>query len=300
MRVLFDFLILYAALAVAQKHSTCPTPTLSYLVESDGAYNASALSCLDKCIVQGHCCTGNGSGCQMASCAQGCSIATVVPDELTCNNTCMNMTGHCDYTVGPYHFELCGGCPQKWLNPDTLQPEILPGGQPWWPPGWQIPGCGSCNAGPYAGCECMVGCRFSFNQAVVPVPPVDPPAPPDIPIPPAPWPNANGTGFNFSVVFSDHAVLQQAPAAAAVYGPTGTLDDTAVVTVTVTPSNGSPYTVPASVSTGRWKALLKPTPDTHGAITYKITATCTSGCNGTSATLNDVVFGDVWYCAGRE
>lgn len=260
-----------------------------------------AASCDDKCLTLNNCCLGNASSCQMASCQQGCRIATVVPDEATCNATCINMTNHCDYKVGPFEFELCGGCSLKWLNPETLQPEILAGNYPWWPPGWQIPGCGSCNAGPYAGCECMTACFMSFNPDFAPLAPVDPPSPPDRPMPPAPWPSANGTGFNFSVVFSDHVVLQQAPAMAAVYGQTGAADSSAVVSVTVTPSSGSAYTVPAVVADGRWKALLRPTADSGRATTYSITATCASGCTGAaSVTLNDVVFGDVWYCAGQS
>ena len=32
---------------------------------------------------------------------------------------------------------------------------------------------------------------------------------------------------------------------------------------------------------------------------YKITVACTSGCSGT-ASLEDVTFGDVWYCFGQS
>ena len=75
----------------------------------------------------------------------------------------------------------------------------------------------------------------------------------------------------------------------------------ATISVTVTPSTGETYTVPAAVAGGRWKALLRPTPDSQGATTFNITATCAVGCGGASpVTLLDVVFGDVWYCAGQS
>ena len=216
----------------------------------------------------------------------GCMIGSIAPDEATCNATCASAK-NCVLNYGPYHFSMCGYCPNKWLDPATLQPVILPGGEPWWPPGFEINGCDQGT--------CELGCRMAFDSSLAPPPPVEPPSPPDVPEPPAPWPSNNGTGFNFSVVFSDSVVLQQAPAKAAVYGQTGAADSNAVVSVTVTPSSGDPYTVPATVTAGRWKALLEPTPDTHQNITYTITASCASGCTGASSvTLSDVVFGDVW------
>jgi len=105
-------------------------------------------------------------------------------------------------------------------------------------------------------------------------------------------------GFNFSVTLSSHMVLQQAPAAAAVYGNVGSASAGAQVTVTVTPSAGTPYSVPAAITGGRWKALLRPTAASTTGVTYTVAAACVAGCTG-SATLEDVVFGDVWYCAGQ-
>ena len=113
-----------AALASAQ-HWTCPalkSPALGMSFAVTPAAVGAAASCDDKCLTLNNCCLGNASSCQMASCQQGCRIATVVPDEATCNATCINMTNHCDYKVGPFEFELCGGCSLKWLNPETLQP----------------------------------------------------------------------------------------------------------------------------------------------------------------------------------
>jgi hypothetical protein len=253
--------------------------------------------CYDRCFDSGRCCVGNGSACAMPSCVMGCSIGSVAPDEATCNATCSAAYGKCSYSYNGYSFGMCGGCPLRWLDPATLTTEVLPGNYPIWPPGFNVGGCTSCGD---VHDECMVGCVMQFNPSYAPGPAPPPNAPPDTPFPPAPWPNAAGSGFNFSVVFSDHAVLQQAPAMAAVFGPTGTSGSAAVVSVTVTPSSGSPYTVPATVVDGRWKAFLNPTPDDAGATTFTITATCASGCNGTTVELNDIVFGDVWYCAGRK
>ena len=227
-------------------------------------------------------------------------MGTVSASEAACNATCAAASGKCSIDVPPFHFDMCEGCANRWLDPSTMQPVILPGAEPFWPPGFQIAGCSSCDD---VHDECMLGCVLQFNPSVAPGPPVDPPSPPDVPEPPAPWPSANGTGFNFSVVFSDSIVLQQSPAMTAVYGQTGSAGSGAVVSVTVTPSagGGAPYTVPAAVAAGRWKALLRPTPDSFGNVTFVITAACASGCTGAaSVSLSDVVFGDVWYCAGQS
>lgn len=175
---------------------------------------------------------------------------------------------------------------QRWLNPNTLEPEVLPGAEPFWPPGFELPPCSSSDAG-----ECSLGCALAFNPQLAPIVP-SPAPPPARPTPPAPWPNPS-PGFNFSVALSSHMVLQQGPGAAAVFGAVGSDDAAAEIEVTVTPSGGgAPYTVPAAVSGGRWKALLRPTAAAPG-VTYTIVATCAAGCGGAanqSVALEDVVF----------
>ena len=131
-------------------------------------------------------------------------------------------------------------------------------------------------------------------------------APPPAPAPPV---------FGFSPVFGDWMVLQQAPAAAAVYG-TAT-SSTKSVTVTVSDGKTS-YDVVAKVGkdathqpigyvvpgTGAqlpyealtWKAVLHPA--TAGG-DYTITAKCTGCTNTTTATLQHATFGDMWYCSGK-
>jgi len=118
-------------------------------------------------------------------------------------------------------------------------------------------------------------------------------------------------------------VLQQSPAAAAVYGPMPTDWILAAGTegVTVTISDGkTSYDVIAEVgkdathqpygyvdpSSGAqlpitpmtWKAVLHPT---AAGGDYTITAKC-SGCaaNASTATLNHATFGDMWYCTGQS
>lgn len=223
----------------------------------------------------------------------GCSIATQVASEAACNSTCTSAAG-CSFKVGPFDFQMCSVCPNRWLDPSTLQPVILPGSQPWFPPGFSLPSCSSCDDQKE---ECNLGCRLAFNPSLNPTPAPTPAPPAPVPLPPAPWPNT-GPGFNFSVTLSSHMVLQQAPNAASVYGNTGGTSDSDTVKVTLTPSSGQPVTVMASVAGGRWRALLPPTA-ADPSLSYNITAECVSGCAG-SATLVDVIFGDVYWCAGQS
>jgi hypothetical protein len=122
--------------------------------------------------------------------------------------------------------------------------------------------------------------------------------------------------FGFSPVLGDFMVLQQSPAAAAVYGPVSA--GTKGVTVTVSDGKTS-YDVIAKVGkdathqpygyvdpkTGEqlpvtaktWKAVLHPT---AAGGDYTITAKCTGCTNITTATLSNVTFGDMWYCSGQS
>ena len=109
-------------------------------------------------------------------------------------------------------------------------------------------------------------------------------------------------------------MLQRAPARAAVYGYLGSGHGLGAgaasgsVRVTVSVANVAQgaaalgdardkYTVNATVDTraGTWKAFLRPAP---AGGSYSIRAACVAGCKG-EATLSDVTFGDVWYCAGQ-
>eukprot|EP00040_Diaphanoeca_grandis_P043546 m.9603 g.9603 ORF g.9603 m.9603 type:complete len:763 (+) comp7821_c0_seq1:110-2398(+) len=275
---------------------------------------AAAASCEERCIGAGHCCTGNISSCQHPSCYMGCEIAVQLKTETQCNQTCnstreamrkyvtanpnvgnMSKPEECTLTVGNQVYQMCGDCAQRWLDPTTLSPVVLPGQQPWWPPGFNLPSCGSCDA---LETECELGCVLAFNPTLAPKPP-KPQPPPDTPLPPAPWPESDSV-LNFSATHSSHMVLQQSPAQASVYGHVGTVrSGTVAVVVTVT-GGADMYKVNAVVTNGRWKAVLRPTNATSSTSSaYTITATCASGCTGT-VSLDDVVFGDVWYCSGQS
>eukprot|EP01043_Picozoa_sp_COSAG02_P047065 COSAG02_NODE_4471_length_5328_cov_3.132721_7_plen_278_part_00 len=132
-------------------------------------------------------------------------------------------------------------------------------------------------------------------------------------LPPAPPPPS----FGFSPVLGDYMVLQQSPAAAAVYGAVP--ESATGVTVTVTSSDGkSSYSVVAKVGKDAthqpngyvdpsganlpvhnftWKAVLHPT---AAGGDYSIMAKCTGCTNTTTATLAHVTFGDMWYCSGQS
>eukprot|EP01059_Diplonema_ambulator_P035412 TRINITY_DN8316_c0_g1_i1.p1 TRINITY_DN8316_c0_g1~~TRINITY_DN8316_c0_g1_i1.p1 ORF type:complete len:603 (+),score=66.30 TRINITY_DN8316_c0_g1_i1:57-1865(+) len=102
--------------------------------------------------------------------------------------------------------------------------------------------------------------------------------------------------ISFSDHVQDHMVLQQQPAKAAVYG---TLDTAGTPSVSVEVSGTETYTVAGKVVGSQWVAYLKPS---NAGGNYTITVTCT-GCGSTgpnTASIQDVTFGDVWYCAGQS
>jgi sialate O-acetylesterase len=105
-------------------------------------------------------------------------------------------------------------------------------------------------------------------------------------------------------------VLQQQPEQAAVYGYLGNTScngkTSGCISVTLKDGKGTVVkTVDATITLTnattkayRWKALLPPTA-TGGP--YSITAACAAGapCNDT-VTIDDVMFGEVWFCAGQS
>ena len=128
---------------------------------------------------------------------------------------------------------------------------------------------------------------------------------------PRPVPNA---GVSFSGVFASQMVLQRAPAQAAVYGWCGDVgrgaqlfsrcNFTSGATVEITmkaaavdSASAVAFTTKTPItSDGTWKALL---PATAAGGSWTISAACT-GCGNTSASvLEDVTFGDVYFCSGQ-
>ena len=117
-----------------------------------------AASCEQRCINSGNCCTGNSSGCQHPSCQIGCVIGAGSSSVADCNATCLAAKG-CSFTFKGQTFQMCGGCSARWVDPQTLQPAVLPGEVPYWPPGYGYPGCGSCDT-----TQCQLGCMMAFDS----------------------------------------------------------------------------------------------------------------------------------------
>ena len=144
-------------------------------------------------------------------------------------------------------------------------------------------------------------CLMAHLAAAAPVPVVHAPAPP----PPA-------SGVRFSGVFSSQMVLQR-DAATAVFGWCGTAGQGAQVfsrctfaagaTVEVTMSSTADSTRLFTTHTpiagdGTWKALL---PAMGAGGSYSVSAACTHGCgNSSAAVLEDVTFGDLYFCSGQS
>jgi hypothetical protein len=146
----------------------------------------------------------------------------------------------------------------------------------------------------------------------------------------APPPPPPSLFWGFDAAFGDNMVLQKAPASAAIYGYLDTASATGV-SVTVYSNGTALYTVQAKLNVTNqpfgptwgirpcskvscppyemntftpfsfplptWKVLLPPTPVGGN---YTIVAQC-NGCNSTMIhTISNVIFGDVWYCAGQS
>ena len=96
----------------------------------------------------------------------------------------------------------------------------------------------------------------------------------------------------FDKTLGSNMVLQQAPARATVYGSIVGLGGCAL-DVALVDSSGIETSLPVDVSGTRWSAQLSPM---GPGGSFKIVATA----GASSASLSNVVFGDVWYCAGQS
>ena len=153
---------------------------------------------------------------------------------------------------------------------------------------------------------------------------VNAPPPPPLPV----------LTFAFDSAFGDNMLLQQAPSMASIYGfiDFNASITNAVVHVTLTPEQGTPVTLQATLNVteqtfgpdwgvrpctscpdidppfnpfipptplASWKVLLPPMP---AGGNYTVSADC-MGCSAdypTSILIVNVTFGDMWYCTGRE
>lgn len=138
--------------------------------------------------------------------------------------------------------------------------------------------------------------------------------------------------FGFDSAFGDNMLLQASPSKSAVYG---FLDYAAsmagaVVHVTLTPVSGTPITVEATLNItyqtfgpdwgvrpcascpdidapfnpfggplASWKALLPPQPAGGNFTVTAVCVGCTSSAPST-ASISNVVFGDMWFCTGQS
>jgi len=116
-------------------------------------------------------------------------------------------------------------------------------------------------------------------------------------------------GLWFAGTLTDSAVLQRAPAGAALYGavtPGAFAPGAATVSVTLSgTAAGGAAALPVAVSSpvaddGSWKVVLPP--QAAGG-NFSATATC-SGCAAlpfmSPRTISDLTFGDVWMCSGQS
>ena len=236
-------------------------------------------TCAEKCAVNGHCCIGTTSADQRPSCAMGCLIALKKPTLESCNKTCTAAQEKCTFKVDSnLTLNMCYSCPERWQPPGTGHPG-------YWPPGFQLPSCSSGDP-----LECFLGCQFAFNASLKPVSPTGAPTPAPRPVPPVPVDQA----LNFSSTLGSHMVLQQSPARSSVYGFYNAKEEkNASIRVTVSGANQS-YTINASTDgSGRWKAVLAPG-NAGDIISIKVST------RHEAVKLEDVIFGDVWYCAGQS
>jgi len=99
--------------------------------------------------------------------------------------------------------------------------------------------------------------------------------------------------FSLAHVFTDHVVLQRAPAAALLWG---TAPPGATVRTTFA---GTSYSSTAGAD-AVWRQRLPPQPASPAtnATGATLTFTCSSGAP--SLSLNDVLFGDVYLCGGQS
>lgn len=98
-----------------------------------------------------------------------------------------------------------------------------------------------------------------------------------------------GGTLRFASYYGDHMVLQKAPERAVVwgYGP----EDAQVIVFLLGPTNQKASSV--SVTKGIWKVTFDPV---EAGGPYNVTA----AINGSTATLTDVLFGDIWLCGGQS
>ena len=95
--------------------------------------------------------------------------------------------------------------------------------------------------------------------------------------------------FRFAQIYSDSMVLQREPNSASIWGFSAPNDH-----ITVAVSGTSIKATAAANAQGRWRLSLPPQP----ASTSPVTVTASNSA-GSTITIKDVLFGDVWLCSGK-
>ena len=94
--------------------------------------------------------------------------------------------------------------------------------------------------------------------------------------------------MKFANYYTHHMVLQKAPAQAHIWGTGGAINQSVIVVM-----DGQTVATPAANDAGVWEVLLPATVE-GGPHTISVTS------NGTTVSLRDVLFGDVWICSGQS
>eukprot|EP00729_Bicosta_minor_P006043 gene6043-14072_t len=107
------------------------------------------------------------------------------------------------------------------------------------------------------------------------------------------------SGFRFANTHGDHMVLQQSPAKAQIWGfakPGSTITVTSTASV-ATAADGTAGVTGVTAADGTWQVSM---PAVKGSL-KPATITATSSTAGTKPiTMVDVLYGDVWFCAGQS
>ena len=98
--------------------------------------------------------------------------------------------------------------------------------------------------------------------------------------------------FRFGNTLGDHAVLQQAPAHAIIWGFARPGND---IQVRSSAAAAAIFSTRSSPTTGRWQVRLPPVHAEANGSAVTVTATAAN----TTITLKDLVYGDVWLCSGQ-
>eukprot|EP01084_Bolivina_argentea_P298722 514827_1 len=107
---------------------------------------------------------------------------------------------------------------------------------------------------------------------------------------------ANVTGVQFSGVFSDNSILQRGPQLASVYGISDTSNTK--ITLSISGNNYNKVLSTQSDRNGEWKITLTEAMSAGG--NYNFNVKC-DGCKSkTDDTINNIKFGDVFYCSGQS